>query len=52
LQGIIDTFLTAFGAFFASVGDIIVLVFAITPWLVVMGILIVIGVRYFKKTRQ
>ncbi|MFA6432051.1 MAG: DUF4349 domain-containing protein [Candidatus Margulisiibacteriota bacterium] len=51
LQPIIDTFSAAFGSFFASVGEILILIFGAAPW-VIFGILVIyVLVRIWKRLR-
>ncbi|NQT29806.1 MAG: DUF4349 domain-containing protein [Candidatus Saganbacteria bacterium] len=52
LQSIIDTFVSAGTAFAASIGEIIIIAFALAPWVVFLGIIIFVVVRIWKKARK
>jgi len=51
LQPIIDTFSAAFGSFFASVGEIIILIFGAAPWIIFGLVAIYVLVWIWKKLR-
>lgn len=52
LQPIIDTIGAAFAAFFSSIGSIIIIVFALAPWIAFIAVLVFFGLVLLKRIKK